>query len=182
MLTGGCRPLNPRRRYQVGRVDRDLRISTHSPIQSLSPFGGAPLRQGQANRSPLECLILEKEVPIRIIPSFIQTGGFHPLHPRRRYQVGRVDRDLRISTHSPIQSLSPFGGAPLRQGQAKRSPLECLILEKEVPIRIIPSFIQTGGFHPLHPRRRYQVGRVDRDLRISTHSPIQSLSQFWVSP
>ena len=132
---------SPHGRYPVGRVYRSREVIEYLLV-NLLVFEKRTIsfscRQGGFHPSPLADDIrwagFTGAVPVSESSRFreennlifMQTGGCRPLNPRRRYQAGRVDWDLRRSTHSPIQSLSPFGGAPQRQRQAKRCPGECL--------------------------------------------------------
>ena len=132
---GGCTPLNPPQTISGGQSGSGfMKIP---PLPRYSPYrlvgirrndrtqSGSPEGKGRAERRPWECLRTlgpSKSTGVTIM----LTGGCRPLNLRRRYSPGRVDRDLRRSTHSPLQSLSPFRGAPQWQGIALRCPWERL--------------------------------------------------------
>ena len=144
-------PLNPRRRYPLGRIERNLsKIKSHPLIQSLSPFwdlsqsGRSPGPRrggGKGVRCPGERIRLRVD------------RGLHPLNPRRRYHVGRVDLRSPVAVSIAVlgfvtertQSGSPEGG----RGERRAAAGSVIRLSAD------------RGLHPLNPRRRYHVGRVD---------------------
>jgi len=128
-------------RCLLGRVDRgNADLAFTPPIQSLSPCWGSPQRQGQAKRCPWECLRVYED------------WGVAPPDPCGGYPAGRVDRGTAdLAFTPPIRSLSLFWGTPQRQGQAKRSPLEC-----------IRAGCRQWACRLLNFRKRYPLGRVDR--------------------
>ncbi len=146
---GGNHPSNhPRMRYAVERVDPGL-----VDLSEIVKTGGCTpttppqtISGGQGRLGTMKKLLL------------CRRGVAPPRPPRRRYQVGRVDLGfgkIYLSSNivpigilwtgftfaPPLQSLSPCWGSPQRQGQAKRSPWECLNKHAY------------GGLHPPDPPR-----------------------------